>query len=105
MSEADTPDTNGTETETHGSRGFRSEEAFRIGLDIYDLADTLQLHHVDGLLAAVTDLAKLREAADEWLTWTIMDARRAGKTWEAIGEALGVTRQAAQQRYGRPIGE
>ncbi len=27
-------------------------------------------------------------------------ARQDGETWKAIGQSLGVTRQAAQQRYG-----
>lgn len=29
-------------------------------------------------------------------------ARRAGHSWEAIGRILGVSKQAAQQRFGRP---
>ena len=27
----------------------------------------------------------------------------AGRTWQEIGDLLGVTRQAAFQRYGKPI--
>lgn len=32
---------------------------------------------------------------------TVRSAREAGRSWAAIGAALGMTRQAAQQRYGR----
>lgn len=31
----------------------------------------------------------------------VMDARDAGESWASIGRALGITKQAAQQRYGR----
>lgn len=48
--------------------------------------------------------AKLAESrvAEEGLLTTIVRARRdpGGLTWEQIGEALGTTRQGAQQRYG-----
>lgn len=30
----------------------------------------------------------------------VREARDNGSTWQEIGDALGVTRQAAQQRYG-----
>ena len=32
-------------------------------------------------------------------------ARREGHTWDEIGEALGISKQAAQQRYGAVVGE
>lgn len=32
---------------------------------------------------------------------TVTTARNAGHSWEAIGRTLGMTRQAAQQRFGR----
>lgn len=37
--------------------------------------------------------AAVREAVEE--------ARKAGATWEQVGEALGITRQAAHERYGK----
>ena len=35
----------------------------------------------------------------------VIYARKLGRSWAEIGRALGVTRQAAQQRYGRHCGE
>jgi hypothetical protein len=45
----------------------------------------------------------MREAADDVVRAVVQQARRNGVTWQVIGDALGVTRQAAFQRYGRPI--
>lgn len=39
-----------------------------------------------------------RELADE-----VMACRRAGATWGEIGERLGMTKQAAQKRWGRHV--
>jgi hypothetical protein len=33
----------------------------------------------------------------------VQEARDRGVTWQAIGDSLGVSRQAAFQRYGKPI--
>lgn len=33
----------------------------------------------------------------------VQQAREAGRTWQEIGEVLGVSRQAVFQRYGKPI--
>ena len=51
--------------------------------------------------AALTATAALRSAADEKIFELVGFARDAGASWAAIGEALGVTTQAAHQRYGR----
>jgi len=50
--------------------------------------------------AALGATAALREAADRKLFALVGFARDAGASWAAIGEALGVTTQAAHQRYG-----
>jgi len=50
--------------------------------------------------AALTATATLRDAADRKLFDLVGFARTSGASWAAIGDALGVTTQAAHQRYG-----
>lgn len=50
-------------------------------------------------LVALT--AQARDEADALLRETVAGARAAGLTWDAVGRALGMTKQAAQQRFGR----
>lgn len=80
----------------------------------YDLAG--QLHRQVGTLLAarVLDaegdaLSSLRAAIDiqtqaaALLASAVDYARESGVTWQEIGDALGVTRQAAFQRFGKPV--
>jgi len=54
--------------------------------------------------AALVATAALRDAADRKLYELVGFARSAGASWAAIGDALGVTTQAAHQRFGpKPI--
>jgi hypothetical protein len=57
-----------------------------------DMKDAL--HH-RAIIAAVQDA----EAADQKLREAVAAARAAGEKWAEIGMALGVSRQAAQQRF------
>jgi len=50
--------------------------------------------------AALGATAALRDAADRKIFDLVGFAREAGASWAAIGEALGVTTQAAHQRFG-----
>lgn len=52
--------------------------------------------HLD-LIALVRDA---QGATDQILRAAVVSARTAGCTWEAVGGVLGMSRQAAQQRYG-----
>ena len=42
---------------------------------------------------------RLRHAADALVTELVVEARIAGATWADVGEALGVSTQAAHQKY------
>lgn len=42
-------------------------------------------------------------AAEEHLRHAVRAAREAGESWTVIGAALGVSKQAAQQRFGRAV--
>jgi len=57
----------------------------------------------DGPLDRVTTAALLRDQleliGDELIDHFVSEARQEGCSWAQIGEALGVTRQAAQQRH------
>jgi hypothetical protein len=46
----------------------------------------------------------LRDTLDEVIASTVRTLRDHQEfSWAAIGEAMGTTRQAAQQRYGREV--
>lgn len=59
------------------------------------------LDRIEAALALAEDLAS---AADELVAHFIDEARRAGDSWTAIGQRLGVSKQAARQRFGEPAG-
>lgn len=67
------------------------------------------LSQAAGAPGAHSDLALVRMAADlhrlanATLNSAVDRARDAGRTWQEIGDVLGVTRQAAFQRFGHPI--
>ncbi|WP_264065409.1 DUF3887 domain-containing protein [Mycolicibacterium komossense] len=46
---------------------------------------------------------QIREGAETLMGAAVQQAREAGRTWQDIGDVLGVSRQAAFQRYGKPI--
>lgn len=54
-------------------------------------------------LAAVAAAKELARSVDAALRDTVDAARAAGHTWQEIGDVLGTTRQAAFQRFGRPL--
>ncbi len=54
---------------------------------------------IDELAAAAALKSDLDELTDALLGHFVDQARRAGRSWSQIGEALGVTKQAAQQKH------
>jgi hypothetical protein len=51
---------------------------------------------------ALPDLARLVHDLDTALSTVVTGLRTFGYSWEQIASRLGVTRQAAQQRWGTP---
>ncbi len=66
------------------------------GVDAEDLvvADTESLRRI-------AELAEQRGELDAALVEAIRSARRADRSWSEIGTMLGVSKQAAQKKYGR----
>lgn len=67
-------------------------------LDNLDPNDTPAVDAAD--LRAVGELASARDEIETKLRDAVIAAHNNGKTWGEIGLALGVSRQAARQRYG-----
>lgn len=53
-------------------------------------------------IAALGGLAALREEVDAATKAAVASLRTQGYSWADIGRELGVSKQAAQQRWGRP---
>lgn len=51
--------------------------------------------------AALRRSARRVRSLEADILFSVSAARAAGVPWSVIGEALGVTKQAAQQRYGK----
>lgn len=59
-------------------------------------------------IEALTGLADLASLVDSYTLLAVANLRSeagGGYSWTDVGRALGITRQAAQQRYGARIGE
>ena len=54
-------------------------------------------------LADILEALEARKRADEALAAAVDAARATGVTWQAIGDVLGTSRQAAFQRFGHPV--
>jgi len=73
--------------------------ALNVGRDAYQAAmDRLDNREC---VYALEALAAAQAGVDVLARQAVALARQDGETWEAIGTALGVSKQAAQQRYGR----
>jgi hypothetical protein len=71
--------------------------AARVALDGVPTAATLTP------LQTVDTVRSLARVVEDGMREAVQQARQAGHTWAEIGELLGTTRQAAFQRFGRPL--
>lgn len=51
----------------------------------------------------IVSAVQMRNTSEQIVVAAVQEARRDGTSWQEIGDALGVTRQAAFQRYGKHI--
>ena len=77
--------------------------------DLQDLIRFVQQDAADGgplqrLASAAEMVGNLNDVGDAVLGYFVDQARRAGHSWSEIGEALGVSKQAAQQRQAARAG-
>jgi ClpX C4-type zinc finger/Clp amino terminal domain, pathogenicity island component len=56
---------------------------------------------LDRVEAALTVSEELASCADELIGQFVAEARRAGCSWTEIGQRIGVSKQAARQRFGQ----
>lgn len=68
-----------------------------------DPAPEPDLAPADPGLAAVKTARELSALAADALRLAVDLARSSGRTWQELGDVLGVTRQAAFQRFGHPV--
>jgi hypothetical protein len=54
-------------------------------------------------LAVVAVVRSLARVVEDGMREAVQAARQAGRTWAELGDLLGTTRQAAFQRFGRPL--
>lgn len=66
-----------------------------------DAVDPADLRDADtGDLRHIAELAQQRDRVDSELAESVRAARTARRSWSEIGAMLGVSKQAAQRKYG-----
>jgi DNA-directed RNA polymerase specialized sigma24 family protein len=88
------------EAMTKGSRADRAAALERWADDVQTDAlveiDTTVLRHLG-------ELAEQRATIESELREAVLAARRSDRSWSEIGAMLGVSKQAAQRKYGRAV--
>jgi hypothetical protein len=90
------------EADSYSGRGLRS--GLLAALDLvaedgeYEIDSEQQL-----LWLAIYLLTDLMKGGDEQLAWLISEAKHKGLSWAEVGEALGISRQAAHKRFARQV--
>jgi hypothetical protein len=84
-------------TKTRAERAAALERwADRVDPDALTEADTEALRQI-------AELVEERDEVDHKLLDAIRSARRSNRSWSEIGAMLGVSKQAAQRKYGRLV--
>ena len=60
-------------------------------------------HEPDSYLDLIELTSRSADEMAQLLHFAVISARQAGVSWERIGQRLGMSRQAAQQRFGRGL--
>ena len=69
-----------------------------------DRVDSAELKEADTeTLRVIAELAETRNGVDQQLTDAVRSARHAHRSWSEIGTMLGVSKQAAQRKYGPKV--
>ncbi len=63
------------------------------------LVQPAERHDPTATTALIEKAEQLRDQADELIRRAVIAARERGASWQAIGDQLGVSRQAAEQRF------
>ena len=72
-------------------------DAMRSAVGRTDIARKLGGAELSDLIARAKDLARAEDRVDK----AVRSSRVTGASWSQIGDALGISRQAAQERFGR----
>ena len=64
------------------------------------ISDANEHHQAGHLINELEALAEAQVHLDAWRAGIVHQAREKKYTWQTIGSALAITKQAAQQRYG-----
>lgn len=78
----------------------RIRAAHPIRLHPADAENRAPASEIEAELRSVNVYARLIQEEQAHLEHSIARARFAGASWAAVGEELGITKQAAQQRFG-----
>ncbi|WP_436794003.1 hypothetical protein [Actinospongicola halichondriae] len=81
-----------------GARAQRADVEIDLAADAVARSGVGELIHGDAE-RSLEAANRLRRAADALVTELVLDARERGATWAEIGETLGVSTQAAHQKY------
>jgi hypothetical protein len=69
--------------------------------DVTALLDQLRKLATEQPAGVLGELRRIERATDDLLDEAVRNARQAGKSWSEIGAPMQMSKQAAQQRFGR----